>query len=137
MRSLEYTLETLSKMFTARDIMTEIGDLVCAHGEAEARKILNDHSEFDVIPIYKATLTSFLERGSKRARPITIKDLVSETISMLDIVDVLADRKFCFVLGNRSICGMIHFSDLNNHVVKIPFFVLFEALEQQLIKEMV
>jgi hypothetical protein len=55
---------------------------------------------------------------------------VSDATSVLDLVDSLRDRSYFFVLSRQSIAGFVHFSDLNDPVVKLPFFVLLEALER-------
>jgi hypothetical protein len=74
-----------------------------------------------------------LERGQKTAKHVNIRDLISDATPILDLVDTLTGQKFCFVLSKRKIAGLVHFSDLNNHLVKLPFFVILEALEQHLL----
>lgn len=38
-------------------------------------------------------------------------------------------KKFFFVLSANHVSGYVHFSDLNNTAVKLPFFALFESIE--------
>jgi hypothetical protein len=59
-----------------------------------------------------------------------MSDLVSDATSILDIVDILADRPPVFVLVRNRIGGYVHFSHLNRPIVKLPFFVLLEAVER-------
>jgi hypothetical protein len=63
-------------------------------------------------------------------RPIKVGDLISEATSIIDVVEVLAYRPRAFVLVQNRIGGYVHFSDLNRPIVKLPFFVLLEAVER-------
>jgi hypothetical protein len=47
-----------------------------------------------------------------------------------DAVDILTTRPRAFVLVRDRVQGYIHFSDLNRPIVKLPFFVLLEAVER-------
>jgi len=60
-----------------------------------------------------------------------LHDLISDGTSLLDLVEILEDHKFSFVLRHREIAGYAHFSELNHHVVKLAFYVILEALERQ------
>lgn len=135
MPQIESTLESLALMFTARDIMVDADKLVSAADESEARKLLQANKNLDMIPIKtKGLLLSYLERNSSRPQRIKLNDTIAELTRILDLVDVLRTRKFCFVV-NQSILGLVHFSDLNNHLVKIPFFVILQAFEEHLFRE--
>lgn len=61
--------------------------------------------------------------------------MYSDATSILDLLDILREQKFVFILANRCIAGYVHFSDLNNHIMKLPFFVILEALEHRLVEE--
>ena len=134
MSNVEQTLERLAQAFTAQNIMSGIDKLVCASNEAQALSLLKSNPSYDLIPILtNGGATLYLERGQKNSKQVNIRDLVSEATPILDLVDILTSQKFCFVLSNRTIAGLVHFSDLNNHLVKLPFFVILEALEQHLL----
>jgi hypothetical protein len=60
-----------------------------------------------------------------------LHDLISDGTSLLDLVEILEDREFSFVLSHREIAGFVHFSDLNHPLVKLAFYVILEALERQ------
>jgi hypothetical protein len=136
MPHLEYTLDRLALTFAARDIMVRRKDLVCAPDEASARRLLEEKPDFDVIPIeHKGALSAYLERGSERQKPILLRDVISDATSILELVDILQERRFVFVLVQESVGGYIHLSDLNNQIVKLPFFVILEALEHRLAHE--
>lgn len=136
MGNIEQTLKGLALSFAVRDIMRQQEELICALNEDEARELLQEYPDFDVIPIKrKGKIKGYLERDLKNQKDIIISDLVSDATSILDLIDILVERKFCFVISKGSIEGYIHFSDLNNQIVKLPFYVILEALESHLIKE--
>lgn len=138
MSHLESTLARLAQSFSVRDIMVTSDELTRANDKSHAQQLLQENSDFDVIPIeQKGMLNSYVERDSDVPKPIRIQDIVSDTTSILDLVDILRDRKFCFVLTSQRIAGYVHFSDLNHHIVKIPFFVIVQALEERMISDSV
>jgi len=129
----QQTLSSLSKTFTVRDVMVGEKRLVRGHDESEASQLLAKYPDFDVIPIPKSgDITSFLERGADAPKIVTTEDMVSDGTGVFDLVDVIAKRRHVFVLSRQSIAGYVHFSDLNNHLVKIPLFVLLESFESEL-----
>jgi len=116
--------------------MVQKEDLVFAHDEAEIPKLLDENTDFDVIPVEQnGELSSYFVRGSKGPKPIHLQEIISDGTSVLDMIDILQDRQFCFVLVNHRIMGYVHFSDLNNHIVKLPLYVIFEAFERRLVRE--
>lgn len=133
MPSFEETLDRLGAMFTVRDIMVNSRDLTKGHDEVSARKSLEDNPDFDVTPIERrGRLSAYLVRGSQGVEAIRLKDVIGDATSLLDMVDVLRERKFCFVVTKDRVESYVHFSDLNKGIVKLPFFVLFESLEHNL-----
>lgn len=125
-----HTLERLSMEFTIKDIMVPRERLVSAPDKTTATKRLEENPDFDVIPIeHNGIIHSYIERDSMQPKSIKIEDIVSEGTSILNIVDILEHRRFCFVIVGNKIEGYVHFSDLNNSIVKIPFFVLLDAVE--------
>lgn len=133
MVTLYNTLERIALSFTVKDIMVPVDRLVKAPDELSAKQLLTERTEFDVIPIYKnGEIVKYLERGQTNARFVTVTDTISDGTSIFSVIDILHQRRFGFVLGGNRVVGYIHFSDLNNSVVKIPFYVMFEALEYAL-----
>ncbi len=127
------TLERLASTFAARDIMVSEGRLICASTEIEAKQKLIDYPSFDVIPIkVLGEIREYLRRGNISPIPIQVEDLVSDSTPILELANILSRREFCFVLSGKRISGYIHFSDLNNQLVKIPYFVLLEAVESRI-----
>ena len=106
-------------------------DLVCSNDASEAAELLDKYTDFDMIPIRtRGVLTALLERGSSSPQAIRVNDLVSDATSILDAVDILTTRPRAFVLVRDRVQGYVHFSDLNRPIVKLPFFVLLEAVER-------
>ena len=44
----------------------------------------------------------------------------------------MIQRPFFFVVSANSVIGYIHYSDLNKVITKVPFFVVFQAVERRL-----
>jgi hypothetical protein len=132
MTDLRETLRRLARRFVARDLMTPRDELVCAEDQREAEQKLEAHPKFDVIPIRQADrLVHFLERGQSRPRTIQLQHVIGPETPILDIVDSLCDQKFVFIVERHEVAGLVHFSDLNDPIVKLPYFVLLEAVERQ------
>src|ERR1017187_8227843 len=132
MPTIEETLKRLAITFTAKDIMIPEAGLTCADNEVDAAGLSQDNPDFSVIPIRQNTkLVGYFLRDSRTSRQIVLKDLISDGTSLLDLVEILEDREFSLVLSHREIAGYVHFSDLNHHLVKLAFYVIFEALERQ------
>lgn len=132
MPTIEETLKRLAITFTAKDIMIPETGLTCADNEVYAAGLSQDNPDFNVIPIRENTkLVGYFVRDSRTAKQILLNDLISDGTSLLDLVEILEDREFSFVLSHREIAGYVHFSDLNHHLVKLAFYVIFEALERQ------
>lgn len=129
--SLEETLQRLATSFTVRDIMIPAEKLICAPREKDAPTVSAEKPDFNVIPIKPhKQIKCYYERDSRETKPITPHDLISEGTSILDLVRIFANnRGFYFVLAQCQIAGYVHFSDLNNRVVKLTIYTIIEALE--------
>jgi hypothetical protein len=131
MPTLEATLNRLAIAFTVRDIMTANTNLVCAADDAEAVRVSDNNPDFDVIPIRQdGSLIGYFERRSGKAKGIAPNDLISDGTSLLDLVEILENRQYSFVLSRQRIEGYVHFSDLNHQLVKLTFYVILEAVER-------
>lgn len=108
--------------------------IVSGENEEEALQLLDEKPQYDVIPLRKeGRLVAFIERGSVKSKSIRIRDAVSAGTPILDLIGIFCDRKYLFVLGQCEIVGLIHFSDLNDPVVKLPYFLLLEGMERKLV----
>ena len=130
---IERVLAQLSKTFTVRDIMIDSDDLVRADNQSDAQQILASHPEFDIIPLPSTgPLMTYFRRDRSKINPIRFEDLISDGTSLVDLPDIMSERDFFFVLSSNVISGFIHFSDLNKGLMKLPLFVLFEAVERHI-----
>ncbi|MGH9739392.1 MAG: hypothetical protein ACRD4X_12535 [Candidatus Acidiferrales bacterium] len=131
MPHIEETLNRLAIAFAVKDIMTPRTGLVCALNGMQAARVSDDNPDYDVIPIQQGgILTGYFERKLRRARKITPADLIADGTSLLDLVEILEERQFSFVLSRQKIEGYVHYSDLNHQLVKLTFYVMLEALER-------
>lgn len=131
-------LKRLSQTFSVKDIMISKEKLIIAEDFDEAKKLVKKYPDYEIIPIEDKNnnLTGYLERGKDIITRIPNYKLISENTSIMDILAIIQQRKFCFVLVNNDILGFIHFSDLNNPIVKLPFFFLLNDIENILIKKL-
>lgn len=130
---VESILTQLSETFTVPDLMVKVADLTRASDQPEAQQLLSKHPEFDIIPLpSEGAITSYLHRNGTKIESISPKDLISDGTSLIDLPKLFTEREFFFVLSSNTISGFVHFSDLNKGLMKLPFFVLFEAVERNL-----
>lgn len=133
--------ETASRvcgLFTVRDIMLPKDSLVCGRNEEEAERLLDEHPTYDVVPVLDrdGAVRWYVERGSTVRKNILPDDMIPADTCILDLVTVLAERKFCFVPAGCVVGGYVHFSDLNNPIVRVPFFALVGMVEQVLVQKL-
>ena len=116
--SIEQTLQRLATQFTVRDIMIPVEDLVKAETPETAYHLLERYVDFNLIPVETENkITGYIDRNSPDLKPVDFDVVVGTGCSILDIVDVFTERRFCFVLGKWGIEGYVHFSDLDRKSV--------------------
>lgn len=137
MANLNQTLNKLSSSFSVCDIMIPSENILCANNYEEAIKLL-ESTDFDIIPIKnkKNRIIGFLERENKQTTNVNFELIISDATSILDLINYLENKKFIFVFCGNKIGGYIHFSDLNNELVKLPLYLLFETVENNLIPKL-
>lgn len=132
--TIEQTLRRLASQFTVRDIMVPVDKLVIAKTPENAYHLIEKHDDYNLIPIEtEGKITGYIERNNLDLKLINLDVVVGIGCSIIDIVDVFSERQFCFVLGKWGIEGYIHFSDLNHHLVDLPFYILLQAVESHVI----
>ena len=137
MPHIEETLNRLARAFTVKDIMTPRAELVCAADNRQARSVSHDNPDYDVIPIQKGgALTAYFERITGKTKRIGPTVLIADGTSLLDLVDILEERQFSFVLSGQTIEGYVHFSDLNHQLVKLTFYIILQTLERMALNSM-
>lgn len=130
---VESTLAQLSAIFAVRDVMTDYKDLNLVNNELEAQRFFEEYDDYDYTAApASGQITSYFRRGEPGAKPVRPENLISDGTNLLTLIDLLAERDFFFVLSRNEICGFVHFSDLNNELVKLPLYVLTQAIERHL-----
>lgn len=128
-------LTQLAATFAVRDIMIDVNGMVRADSPSDAARLLDEYPDYDCIPLpAKGPVRQFLARGSEKCCQIEHADLLSESTSLVDLPGMFETRQMYFVLCANSIRGFVHFSDLNHGLVRLPLYVLFQALESRLAK---
>jgi hypothetical protein len=131
--NVEDTLAQLGAAFAVRDIMVRYEDLQLVDDESEAIRFFEEQEDYDYTASPKTgRITTYYKRDEIKGQPLRQEDLLSDGTGLLDLLDLLTARDFFFVLSANRICGFVHFSDLNDELVKLPLFVLLAAAERRL-----
>jgi hypothetical protein len=131
---IDSTLERLALTFTVRDIMVPRSSLVCGKSSEECFRLLHEHHDYNLIPLVTdSRVTGYVDRQLGQRSIDLHEDVISDSMSLMDLMDVLRRRTFSFVLVGGRIGGYVHFSDLNNRLVELSFYVLLQAVEHHLI----
>jgi hypothetical protein len=113
--------------------MTPDERLVAAQDQAEAMQLLETYPRYDVILIRDGDrLVAFIERGTLTPKPIRIQHVVSAETSIPELVESLCECRFVFIVGRQQVVGLVQLADLNDPIVKLPYFVLLDGLERQI-----
>jgi hypothetical protein len=89
--------------------------------------------EYDVVPYPRAgAINGFFKRKDSKIKPIETGLLLSEGTSVFQLLELLNQNKFYFVISGNRIVGYIHYSDFNRSITKIPFFGLLQTVEKKL-----
>src|SRR2546423_12816847 len=124
------TISQLSNAFTVQDIMITSTQLKRADTFENASKLFN---EYDVVPFPRAgEIRGSFQRDINTRNSILRSNLISNATSLFELPHLLSKNYFFFILSANKITGYIHYSDLNNMIVKIPFFAMFQAVERRL-----
>jgi hypothetical protein len=124
----------LDRIFSVEDIMTPVELLERVGSIEEARPLF---SKYDVVPYPKrGKIESFFKKYDEYdlGKPSDLKPdyLISDTTSLLNMPQLLNQAPFRFVISADKIAGYVHYSDLNKPAMKVPLFVLIQAMEKKL-----
>jgi hypothetical protein len=123
-------LEFLNSNFTVENIMIPVEKLMKGFSQQECLNLLSSQSQFDTIPlIQKESIKGYYMRDSEFFNKLEIEELVSSSTGIFELLDILQKRKFCFVFKGNITVGFVEYADLNQQIVKIPFYVLLQTLE--------
>ncbi len=126
-------LKQLGTSFTVRDIMISYEDFAMVNSEREVGQFFDLNQDYDyTASLTRGQITTYYRRGELEGFDLRQEDLLSDGTSLLDLLELMANREFFFVLSANKIRGFVHFSDLNHELVKLPLFVLLAAVESRL-----
>jgi hypothetical protein len=127
----------LSREFTVDKIMVRTSLLISGTSLEECDSASKSNSDYDIIPFSQNnSITGYWDKRTKRIIPITPKHLISSSTSIFKLIDLFEKRSFFFIIEGPQIEGYIHISDLNNDILKIPFYVLLQSLESSLMRQL-
>ena len=121
--------------FTALHVMTSVDELVDATDQAGARAI-REQRGFEIVPrVESGAICGFWDAETGEAhQPVELRHVVASDLNLFGLIAVLRERRFTFVLVGDRVAGYIHYSDLNHSVVKVPLYILFEAVERRALR---
>lgn len=113
--------------------MINCEDFLTVDSEWEVGRFFDLYQDYDyTASLTRGQITTYYRRGELEGFDLGQEDLLSDGTSLLDLLDLLVRREFFFVLSGNKVCGFVHFSDLNNELVKLPLFVLLATVESRL-----
>ena len=137
------TITDLTGFFRADQICTSIATAVTVE-LTEPPEMAHDRlklARFDQAPVMRAgrpvgwvTTEALDRRKSVKSSLAALEDciLVSAESSIADILPLLAENNFLFVIGAGEVLGFIVRSDLDRHAVRSYFYLLIAGIEMQL-----
>jgi hypothetical protein len=127
---MDMVIARLDRIFSVQDIMTPAEKLERAASSEEARPLF---SKYDVVPFPKVgKIEGFFRPSLDTQSDLKSDYLISDTTSLLNMPQLLDQAPFRFVISADKIAGYVHYSDLNKPTMKVPLFVLFQAMEKKL-----
>lgn len=100
------TLERLASTFTVRDVMVPRSRLVCGSSPDECARLLAENPEYNLIPVLDGDrIAGYVDRAGGHGGLHLHRDVISDSTSLLDLIDALADQSFRFVLVGPRVEG--------------------------------
>ena len=115
----EELLDELREALRVEHIMTKKEDFVYYEDVTQIPE------EYDILPLrdLKRYYDTTEKNPKSRFKCITIEDVISADTDLLTLLDLFKDRKFYFVKKGRDIVGLVHYSDLKKHPVRVLFYI--------------
>lgn len=130
-RITELALEALARSFSVADVMVSVEHLARADSLAEARPLFGS---YDFVPYPSSgRIEGWFRKDLEDGEPLSAGVLLSDSTSLIELPRFLAHKPAYLVLRGNVVGGLVHFSDLNNPLMKLPLYVLFEAVESELL----
>jgi hypothetical protein len=130
-KSTELALEALARSFSVADLMVPVDQLERAHSLEEARTLFQF---YDFVPYPTVgPVEGWFRKDTQERETLNAGILLSDSTGLLELPRFLARRPAYMVLRRNVVGGLVHYSDLNNPLLKLPLYVLFEAVESELL----
>lgn len=127
---IENIIKSLSFFHTVKDIMITENKIAFANTLEEA-KIIAKENQYSIIPkISNNKIRKYYDVRAKKLKDIEYGEIISSDTSILELIDLFQAHKYLFIIGKQKIIGMVHYSDLNNPIVKLILYLLIENIER-------
>lgn len=144
LRQLRYTARELRELLDQRLTVRHIAEfqLIQAGPEEDGLSLQKSmlEKDIDVVPVRRnGRVQGYLVRGQLRAgpcgeqeRPLGPDDLIAESTPLLEVLRLLRDRSWRFVLDRDEVAGIVTRGDLRKPPVRMFLFSLVNLLEMHL-----
>jgi 5-bromo-4-chloroindolyl phosphate hydrolysis protein len=141
--SFEKLLETLTKKLIVEHIMTPRSELLTCDFSSNILEIKSvmESRNYDIFPFVKGgKIEGYIKREDIKKdtkidmilNKIEREELVTESTPLLELIELLIQRDFFFVIKGSEIVGFVHFSDLNKRAVRVLFYLYLSEFESRL-----
>lgn len=130
--SVHTSLERLSGAFSVGDIMVRADNLLRCESAEEAARLFE---QYDTLPFPRCgAIQGYFHKDESPGQwsPLRQAHLLSDSTRLVDLPALFEQRHFYFILAGNRVSGFIHYADLNHPLVKLPLYLLFEAVESAL-----
>ena len=146
-----FNLNQILNLLTVKAIMTPRNKFFYVHPSqsvSKAASLMREH-KFSAAPLKEEEIRRYVKleklerlRGhfkycAQVADGITSQNIISENVTIENIIEILAHREDSsplFVTSEKSIVGLVAAADLDKIAVKVYFFTLISALESLLLE---
>lgn len=119
------TFQPLIDALQVKRIMTPKKDFV--YYEDYPRENL-ENCEYDVLPC--KDLKHYYDTKAKEMRLILAENVISADTRLFDLIDLFNEKHTVyFVKEGKNIVGLVHYSDLKKHRVRVLFYLMILNLE--------
>lgn len=122
MKNFEIFIKEIRKNLIVGHIMTTVKDFIYYEDNENIR-------DYDILPL--KNLKQYWDKNHDKIQEITPDDIISLNLDLLTLIDYFQDknRNFYFVKHGRDIEGLVHYSDLKKHPVRVLFYILLSNVE--------
>lgn len=90
-----------------------------------------ENREYDVLPC--GDLRHYYDAKTKEIKPILAENVISADTRLFDLIDLFnEEHTVYFVKEGADIVGLVHYSDLKKHPVRVLFYLMVAELESNL-----